>query len=386
MFDECCYYLNRLQIPKGYEVDILAVEQAQSMCAGYNEGMHSSDAKYKVYMHQDVLIRNVNFIQDFLNIFKQDEQIGMIGMMGGIGMPKTGVAYLAWNEGLVDSREPDMACYLTGREMQGDYVLVDAIDGLLMITRYDLKWREDLFHHFDFYDVSQSFEMRRAGYKIAVPYQKEPWVVHASSFAKLANYDLCRQIALREYAEFFTESNGFELVYHEEWEQLGEKLAKIVRELLDQGAWDDVAEIIASYRKNRNMRNSELELYAIFSDIYQNEQQAGVKKKFFEECGSFREINEKYMKTRFLIWRMELMEDEMFLSFISEGQVSFEVVLQLLLHAVVEKESVLQKICDAYMQCGMVKETTQVRELQEVLAGKGVVVAYTKRVGHEMNI
>lgn len=34
------------------------------MCAAYNLGMQSSDAKYKIYMHQDVFIRNEEFLAD----------------------------------------------------------------------------------------------------------------------------------------------------------------------------------------------------------------------------------------------------------------------------------------------------------------------------------
>ena len=46
-------YLNHLIVPEGYEVESLSVREAKSMTAGYNEGMHGSDAKYKVYLHLD---------------------------------------------------------------------------------------------------------------------------------------------------------------------------------------------------------------------------------------------------------------------------------------------------------------------------------------------
>ena len=49
------------------------------------------------------------------------------------------------------------------------YIDVEAIDGLIMITQYDIPWREDLFQKWDFYDVSQSMEFIRHGYKVAVP-------------------------------------------------------------------------------------------------------------------------------------------------------------------------------------------------------------------------
>ena len=48
-YAECRYYLERLRIPEGYAVEMIKIQDALSMAAGYNAGMNSSDAKYKVY-------------------------------------------------------------------------------------------------------------------------------------------------------------------------------------------------------------------------------------------------------------------------------------------------------------------------------------------------
>lgn len=69
-YAECQYYLNRLHIPEGYEADIISIREAPSMAAGYNAGMKSSQAKYKVYLHQDVFIKNRDFIPDMLKVFQ----------------------------------------------------------------------------------------------------------------------------------------------------------------------------------------------------------------------------------------------------------------------------------------------------------------------------
>ena len=69
------------------------IEDAASMTSGYNEGMRASGAKYKVYLHQDTFIVNKNFIQDFLDVFMQDETIGMIGMVGAPRLPASGVMW-----------------------------------------------------------------------------------------------------------------------------------------------------------------------------------------------------------------------------------------------------------------------------------------------------
>ena len=91
--EECIYYIAHLHVPDGYQINVLTIEDAKSMAAGYNEGMYASDAKYKVYLHQDVFIVNKNFIQDFLDVFRQDETIGMIGMIGAPRLPASGVMW-----------------------------------------------------------------------------------------------------------------------------------------------------------------------------------------------------------------------------------------------------------------------------------------------------
>ena len=70
--EECIRYIQKLNVPEGYEVEQLSIWDAPSMAAGYNEGMRQSDAKYKVYLHQDVFVVYQNFIYEFLKIFSQD--------------------------------------------------------------------------------------------------------------------------------------------------------------------------------------------------------------------------------------------------------------------------------------------------------------------------
>ena len=67
--EECIHYINHLLIPEGYEIDLITITEATSMTEGYNQGMTSSDAKYKIYMHQDVFIINPNFMNDVLTVF-----------------------------------------------------------------------------------------------------------------------------------------------------------------------------------------------------------------------------------------------------------------------------------------------------------------------------
>lgn len=388
-FEECSYYINRLTVPAGMEVDIIGIREADSMCAAYNLGMESTDAKYKVYMHQDVFITNPDFINRIIDIFKKNEDVGMIGMVGGIGMPKTGVTYLAWNVGTVDAREPDMAYQLMcGYNINKDMV-VDAVDGLLIATQYDVPWREDLFKGFDFYDVSQSFEMRRAGYKIVVPYQDRPWVVHVSGYAKLGKYKRDMDICRREYAEYLTENGGFEFVYNEEWEQLSLMLAGEVRRLIDKEDWEKVRGIIEEYHK-RNMRNTELEIYATMSEIVQNEIKTYGKSTFFDRFEGVSDKYNYYMIVRMLLMRMEINAPVENYSELTErirtGAISCEALIVIIMHTVLYKADVFYKIMQIYTQEKQQDKIDKIENLCSFFKNRKILQAYSKRTKKDNNL
>lgn len=201
-WNECITYLNRLIVPEGYEIDVIEVHDAISMCAGYNEGMRASDAKYKIYMHQDVFITDQWFLTEILEIFEYDSSIGMIGLVGSCGIPEDAVVwhgnrisriYRAGNE--------DIESLANKAVLQTNKIMdVDGIDGLLMVTSTDLSWREDVFTGWDFYDLSQSREFISAGYRVVVPDYDRPFAVHDDGMVlNLTNYDRYRKLFLETY-------------------------------------------------------------------------------------------------------------------------------------------------------------------------------------------
>lgn len=196
--NECLYYIKRLHIPDGFEIDTKIVKGAVSMTSGYNQAMKESDAKYKVYLHQDVFIVNQNFIPDILTLFRQKE-IGMIGMVGNTEVSESAVMWYGKRVGMLHSNSVYFAdSYLFG-EVKEAYQPVEAVDGLLMATQYDIPWREDLFSGWDFYDMSQSFEFRKRGYSVVVPKTEKPWCVHDDGILNLGKYYQQRKIFLKEY-------------------------------------------------------------------------------------------------------------------------------------------------------------------------------------------
>ena len=201
---ECRFYLNELIVPDGYEMDIIEVKGASFMTSGCNYGMSQSDAKYKVYMHQDVFIKNRNFISDMLGIFQSDAQIGMIGLVGTPYLCKRGSMWHGVRYGGFYKLEEYLEKDIVHRfyPIKEGYVEVEAVDGLLIATQYDVPWREDIFKKWDFYDVSQSFEFIRAGYKVVVPGQETDWYIHDCGAINFTNYEGERKLFLKEYREF----------------------------------------------------------------------------------------------------------------------------------------------------------------------------------------
>lgn len=196
-FEECVRYIYSLAVPEGMEVEILEIRGAMSMTAGYNEGMSSSNAKYKVYMHQDVFLINQYFIYDILSIFKKDAGIGMIGMVGSIKTPENGIM---WSEKRVGFGGKKVSWEEYRYRLEDGIWNVECVDGLLMATQTDIPWREDLFDGWDYYDVSQSYEMRKNGYHIAVPVQNYSWYLHDDKLVlSLLNYNKYRKIFCKEY-------------------------------------------------------------------------------------------------------------------------------------------------------------------------------------------
>jgi len=95
------------------------------------------------------------------------------------------------------------------------YQQVEAVDGLLIATQYDICWREDLFDGWDYYDVSQCGEFKKKGYRIVVAGQPDKsWVIHDAGIPKLVDYQKYRKIFLQEYASLFhLETNKKRILY-----------------------------------------------------------------------------------------------------------------------------------------------------------------------------
>lgn len=238
-YEECRYYLSMLNVPDGYSTDLISVQEAPSMAAGYNAAMKSSDAKYKVYLHQDTFIKNRNFIPDLLSVFAADKQIGMLGMVGNRIMWKDMTELMLWDTGKVTDSFNEYPFRFP--EKEDVFLEVRTADGLLLATQYDLLWREDLFDGWHFYDLAQCMEFRKAGYKVAVPWQETSWCYHDNSYLKLGSYYDYYELFAQEYGDridFPVENQNMNwpsYTQNKKFSQAQMEFQKYVEKLLDRG-------------------------------------------------------------------------------------------------------------------------------------------------------
>lgn len=301
-YEESVWYIDQLRIPDGYEKDIICITGAESMAEAYNAALESSDAKYKIYMHQDVFIYHKGFIEDILRLFKAHDRLGLMGMIGGVALPRDAVTWNAWNRGCAfgcTNRYAFPIKYHQDKEL----TKVEAVDGMLMATQYDIPWREDLDLGWDYYDISQSLEFRRNGYDVGIPYQRIPWSMHDCGYSKLEKYDLARKNILEEYNDFFS---GKYVAFGEDERITTQK--QIFDKMyygFEAGALDFVLQIREMIGEGA-IRNNDLQYAMNLADIYKAEGlNVWEKGSFFYGICSYEELKEKYDRIKFVIRHIE---------------------------------------------------------------------------------
>ena len=199
LYENSIDFISQLNIPIGYNVEVIQIKGAKSISSGYNEGMKKARGKYKVYLHQDVYIINQNFIKDIIEIF-ENNNIGIIGCAGSKDIPDN----LVWWESkslfgkVYEIRNSNMKL-LYFNNPTNKYEEVSLLDGFILITQYDIPWREDIFDGWHFYDISQSLEFKKQNKKVVVAYQQIPWCIHDCGIVSMDNYYIYRDKLVNEY-------------------------------------------------------------------------------------------------------------------------------------------------------------------------------------------
>ena len=203
IYEEALYYLKRLQVPEHVQIEVIPVHGAKSMTEAYNQGMKQTDANIKIYMHQDAMLVNPYILYEICSIF-EDKQVGMIGVAGAEHIPDNGIWWNAKPEEIHMNLYQDAVLaneYSLKNTFSEEYKEVEALDGVLLATQYDIPWRDDLFQNWHFYDLSQCQEFKKNQYKVVVARQNYTWCVHTGKYnvSLPAEYEEAKNIFLKEY-------------------------------------------------------------------------------------------------------------------------------------------------------------------------------------------
>jgi len=194
LYKICLKHIESLHIPEGYTIEKINIIGAKNINKAYNNAMRSSDAKFKIYLHQDTFIKNKNFLNDIRKIFTKDPATGMIGVVGARRLPLNGIWFknnwwycygkvLEYRRGGIlqsilgplNKRKERIVFF---RRVHDKFMPVIVIDGLIIVTQYDIPWRTDLYGGFLYYEGPHCIEFIKRGYKVVIPKQKKPWVMH----------------------------------------------------------------------------------------------------------------------------------------------------------------------------------------------------------------
>ena len=189
-------YIDALDIPNGYEAELIEVRPDGNVADTYQRAMEASDAKYKIYLAPGCILLRLNFFEEMLRVF-ENPMIGAMGLVGTKQLSTTGVLaaspFIKGRLLYTDDRS------FRGEEIEGATEEVMAVSGDLIATQYDIPWRRDLFHSNCFYAEAQCIEFRRRGYRSVVPQQDEAWLL--SGTKEISYDDVSQEVFLDTYSK-----------------------------------------------------------------------------------------------------------------------------------------------------------------------------------------
>lgn len=302
---ECLYYVDRLHVPDNYELDIITIQDASSMAEAYDEAMRSSDAKYKIYIHQDVFLIDRDFLQEMIDIFMGDESIGLIGCIGNTCIPENALAGMSWNAGsLLQNQVPNKLIFDEDESDTSKYTQVDVVDGLFIATQYDIPWRKDIFDGWDFYDISQCMEMKRHSYKVVVPNGAQFWCYHDNLYSKMLDFNRQRVKFIKEYQDIkrFRLEDDYDDEKIRNYEQFKIDLMKEMEQLIDNGKIQSIIEI---FKDTKNKGYLFLREYEIIGSIYHKESLENERHSIYENGENFAMAQSNLHRLKYLIKKLE---------------------------------------------------------------------------------
>lgn len=297
-YSESVHYINRLKTPLGFEKILIPIYNASSMCAGYNQAMRQADCDLYVFLHQDTYILNQDFISALMSVFSSNNKIGIIGCTGNSDIYSR--KFMDYDRGKVFHHGGNLLLDIQpGCE---PFYPVDIVDGFIFAARYNIKFREDIFTGWDFYDLSACMEYKRQGYITAVIGQNTPFTYHANTFSDMTNYYTYEE---RFYKEYFPEKHW---IFDDgkqaslDYSNMQKKTLEIVKELFNSNSRNDLYSLFKSdeFRNHGFLKEAEA-----ITDIDYLEQNTKSTKLLWEDNLSYEDVSLRFKNLRRLMKRIE---------------------------------------------------------------------------------
>ena len=174
----CMESLQAMKWPAGYEVEVFALEAEKPYAAEANAVLAKTDAKYKIYINDDLCLVSPQAVEELLDIFR-DETVGMVGFLGSRSLPVSGnLLESAYKWGAVYvPMENDLTETRFGEATEGESAVVRFLAPSFFATQADLSWNEA--YGKQYYAVlahCQAFEGE--GRRIVVPLPQNIWCAY----------------------------------------------------------------------------------------------------------------------------------------------------------------------------------------------------------------
>ena len=179
----CIQSIRRLSLPDEYKISTVTWRESNFFHI-YNNLLRTSDAQYKVYLDSNLAFQNECAIEEMLQIFQSNENIGMIGLLGSEGVD-TSLDFDASQRrlgGIVDREargtlkerrfEISNEAYTSAQVLNGMFLAVSK--GFLVNGSPNGTYVPEFL----------SMEFRRHDYEVVVPRQEKLWCIREGIVVK----------------------------------------------------------------------------------------------------------------------------------------------------------------------------------------------------------
>lgn len=154
-----------LDIPVGYEAEILVITDVVKKIDAYKRASLSSGSKYKIFIDERVVIKDKNFFNEILATFAQDEKIGAIGVIGSSIIPTD--AKIRHNTRRIGEMEFADAKFVNWSK-DSNIAEVVTVEEYVLAINHDTAWDDFGLYSDEFLFTTQCIELKEKGYNSVI--------------------------------------------------------------------------------------------------------------------------------------------------------------------------------------------------------------------------